>query len=95
MATSWPTWDCNRSARVTYRLVGGRGERYPEWLQRLRSSLGVYIRGSSGSSLGSYMATRWPLPRESGRLTRCEWSLPRRSRFAAVLVKYLSRSVVL
>ena len=52
MATSWPTWDCHRSARVTYRLVGGRGERYPEWLQRLRGSSGVYISGELGELLG-------------------------------------------
>jgi len=66
MATSWPTWDCHRSAWVTYRLVGGRGERYPEWLQRLRSSLGVYIRGSPGSSLESYMPRDGPCRENPG-----------------------------
>ena len=52
MATSWPTWDCHRSGRLTYRPVGDRGERYPEWLQRLRGSLGVYIGGEFGELLG-------------------------------------------
>jgi len=32
-----------RNAGLTYRPVGDRGERYPEWLQRIRGSSGVYI----------------------------------------------------
>jgi hypothetical protein len=43
--------------------------------------------GSLGNSLGSYAATRWSLPRESGRLTRCGWRLFQRSRFEMVLVE--------
>jgi len=48
MATSWPTWDCHRSARVTYRLVVGRGERYPEWLQRSAARWASKSEGARG-----------------------------------------------
>ncbi len=32
-----------RNAGLTYRPVGDRGERYPEWLRRLRGASGVYV----------------------------------------------------
>jgi hypothetical protein len=40
-----------RNARFVYRPVGERGEPYPEWLQRLRGSSGVYIIRERGGPI--------------------------------------------
>jgi hypothetical protein len=33
----------NRSAPLSYRPIGERGERYPEWIRSLRGESGVYV----------------------------------------------------
>ncbi len=38
-----PTTRRNRSGALVYRPVGARGDRYPEWLQRIKGSSGVYV----------------------------------------------------
>jgi hypothetical protein len=48
----------NRSAGLTYRPVGARGEPYPDWVQALRGKSGVYVireRDASGAPVVVYV----------------------------------------
>lgn len=56
----------NRSGGLTYRPIGARGERYPDWLQALRGASGVYVireRDADGEPIVVYVGES-----HSGRL---------------------------
>ncbi|KAB2892943.1 MAG: M23 family metallopeptidase [Kofleriaceae bacterium] len=56
----------NRGSALTYRPVGARGERYPEWVQALRGESGVYVireRDPDGTPIVVYVGES-----HSGRL---------------------------
>ena len=48
----------NRAAALTYRPVGARGDRYPDWVQALRGKSGVYVireRDTTGDPIVVYV----------------------------------------